>query len=50
MPAHDLWRATARLFPDGPGVTDADLLTRFRTTRDEAAFELLVYRHGAPIR
>ena len=27
-------------------VPDADLLTRFRTARDEAAFELLVYRHG----
>jgi RNA polymerase sigma factor (sigma-70 family) len=46
MPAHDLWRASARLCPDGPGVSDGDLLDRFRTARDEAAFELLVYRHG----
>lgn len=30
----------------GDGLTDADLLRRFRTNRDEAAFELLVWRHG----
>ena len=29
--------------------SDADLLSRFAATRDEAAFELLVYRHGAMI-
>jgi RNA polymerase sigma factor (sigma-70 family) len=28
------------------GVTDADLLERFVTNQDEAAFELLVWRHG----
>jgi RNA polymerase sigma factor (sigma-70 family) len=28
------------------GVSDADLLERFLTGRDEAAFELLVWRHG----
>jgi RNA polymerase sigma factor (sigma-70 family) len=28
------------------GVTDAQLLDRFRAQRDEAAFELLVWRHG----
>src|SRR6476469_3732621 len=47
MPAPDLWRTAARaLVPDASGVSDADLLTRFRNARDEAAFELLVYRHG----
>ena len=28
------------------GVPDAELLNRFLTHRDEAAFELLVWRHG----
>src|SRR4051794_23285611 len=47
MPAPDLWRTAARaLSPDAAGVSDADVLDRFRETRDEAAFELLVYRHG----
>src|SRR5829696_1120288 len=47
MPAPDLWRTTVRtLLPDAAGVPDADLLARFRDARDEAAFELLVYRHG----
>jgi RNA polymerase sigma factor (sigma-70 family) len=33
-----------------PGtIADADLLSRFATTRDEAAFELLVWRHGAMV-
>jgi RNA polymerase sigma factor (sigma-70 family) len=31
---------------DGPGVTDAHLLERFAAEGDEAAFELLVRRHG----
>ena len=47
MSAPDLWRASVRrLLADPVGVPDADLLARFRTARDEAAFELLVYRHG----
>src|SRR3954471_21295276 len=47
MPAPDLWRTAARaLTPDAAGVSDAELLDRFRDARDEAAFELLVYRHG----
>jgi RNA polymerase sigma factor (sigma-70 family) len=31
------------------GVSDADLLLRFTQERDEAAFELLVWRHGAMV-
>jgi RNA polymerase sigma factor (sigma-70 family) len=31
---------------NAPGVDDAALLDRFATDRDEAAFELLVWRHG----
>src|SRR3954466_15168358 len=38
-------RPLLRPAPAG-GVTDADLLERFRSGRDEAAFELLVWRHG----
>jgi RNA polymerase sigma factor (sigma-70 family) len=32
--------------PDIPGVSDTELLDRFYRLRDEAAFELLVWRHG----
>jgi RNA polymerase sigma factor (sigma-70 family) len=47
MSAPDLWRMSVRrLLADPVGVPDADLLARFRAARDEAAFELLVYRHG----
>jgi hypothetical protein len=35
--------------PDAPGVDDADLLVRFAEQRDEAAFELLVWRHGGMV-
>src|SRR5262249_11714610 len=31
------------------GVSDAQLLERFSTQRDEAAFELLVWRHGGMV-
>jgi cobalt-zinc-cadmium efflux system membrane fusion protein len=31
------------------GVSDADLLRRFAATRDETAFELLVWRHGSAV-
>jgi RNA polymerase sigma factor (sigma-70 family) len=41
---HHLRRAR----PDG-GESDADLLTRFTTAGDEAAFEVLVRRHGAMV-
>src|SRR5437870_4567960 len=32
--------------PSAAGVLDAQLIDRFLTRRDEAAFELLVWRHG----
>lgn len=35
--------------PDTPGAPDADLLRRFAAGRDEAAFELLVWRHGGMV-
>jgi hypothetical protein len=35
--------------PDLGGRSDADLLARFAANRDEAAFELLVWRHGAMV-
>ncbi len=35
--------------PDG-GLTDAQLLTRWLAHRDEAAFELLLWRHGPTVR
>jgi RNA polymerase sigma factor (sigma-70 family) len=34
----------------GPGTSDADLLDRFVADRDEAAFELLVWRHDQMVR
>jgi RNA polymerase sigma factor (sigma-70 family) len=41
---HYLHRARAPR--DVPGVSDAELLERFLNRRDDAAFELLVWRHG----
>jgi RNA polymerase sigma factor (sigma-70 family) len=35
--------------PTGDSCSDADLLARFARSRDEAAFELLVWRHGAMV-
>jgi RNA polymerase sigma factor (sigma-70 family) len=37
------------LSPPADGVPDAELLERFVHTRDEAAFELLVWRHGRAV-
>jgi cobalt-zinc-cadmium efflux system membrane fusion protein len=34
---------------DATGTSDAHLLERFRTVHDEAAFELLVWRHGGMV-
>jgi RNA polymerase sigma factor (sigma-70 family) len=44
MVADSLARTVTRLVADGPA--DADLLRRFVATRDEAAFALIVRRHG----
>jgi RNA polymerase sigma factor (sigma-70 family) len=41
----DRVRATA----SGAGVADAELLRRFAAVRDQAAFELIVWRHGAMV-
>jgi len=39
-------RLRAALILDRPTITDADLLRKFRESRDAAAFEALVRRHG----
>jgi RNA polymerase sigma factor (sigma-70 family) len=44
-----LRRLRQRLSPAEEGTADADLLERFLTTRDEAAFEVLVGRHGSMV-
>jgi RNA polymerase sigma factor (sigma-70 family) len=42
-----LWDLRKRVSPPPTrGVTDTELLQRFVNTRDESAFELLVWRHG----
>jgi RNA polymerase sigma factor (sigma-70 family) len=38
-----------RVSAGSSGVSDAELLRRFAASRDEAAFELLVWRHGAMV-
>jgi RNA polymerase sigma factor (sigma-70 family) len=43
---HYLRRAVA---PEGGSLTDAELLGRFVSRHDEAAFELLVWRHGGMV-
>src|SRR5262245_13271848 len=51
--AASLRAAVARLIrglPPADGTADAALLERFVAWRDEAAFELLVYRHGPMVR
>ena len=43
----DMVRRLRRLAdPQATGVSDAELLERYARTRDEAAFELLLWRHG----
>jgi RNA polymerase sigma factor (sigma-70 family) len=42
-----LYKQSAR--HQGSGVSDAQLLERFVNSRDESAFELLLYRHGAMV-
>jgi membrane fusion protein, heavy metal efflux system len=39
-------RLRSTLGPDAGGITDTQLLERFVSNRDEAAFEVLVWRHG----
>jgi RNA polymerase sigma factor (sigma-70 family) len=50
-PLHTLIRHLRRAVasPTGSGPTDAQLLERFVQGRDDAAFELLVWRHGAMV-
>jgi RNA polymerase sigma factor (sigma-70 family) len=47
-PQHPLLQHLRRLIgcPGAAGVSDRQLLERFLTARDDAAFELLVWRHG----
>src|SRR5262249_11997277 len=47
-PLHDLVQHLRRAAApaESRGVSDAELLGRFVATRDESAFELLVWRHG----
>src|SRR5438046_2666702 len=46
-PLHSLLRGLRRLGDrSGGGLSDAELLQRFVSRRDEAAFEVLVWRHG----
>jgi DNA-directed RNA polymerase specialized sigma24 family protein len=46
VPAPTLSTLARRLAARTPELTDAELLDRFRTAADEAAFETLVRRHG----
>jgi RNA polymerase sigma factor (sigma-70 family) len=39
----------AAVVGDGPGASDAELLERFVRSRDESAFELLVWRHSRTV-
>src|SRR5262245_43864095 len=45
-PLRTFLRRLRRFGPELGGVSDAQLLERFVTVRDEAAFEVLVWRHG----
>jgi RNA polymerase sigma factor (sigma-70 family) len=47
MSAAPLLALVRRLTPEAESVSDAELLNRFALQRDQAAFELLVWRHGA---
>jgi RNA polymerase sigma factor (sigma-70 family) len=38
-----------RMTPDSEGIPDAELIERFAKSADQAAFELLVWRHGAMV-
>src|SRR6266542_1864890 len=49
MPAAPLAALVRRITPNQDAVPDADLLDRFVRSTDQAAFELLVWRHGAMV-
>src|SRR5438128_6257253 len=49
-PLRHVVRQLLRGLPPADGTADAALLARFVAWRDEAAFELLVYRHGPLVR
>src|SRR5688572_24313938 len=49
MPAPPLATLARQLVTDAGAVPDAELLDRFTRTGDAAAFELLVWRHGAMV-
>jgi len=49
MPAPPLAALVHRITPGSEGVSDAELVERFATSADQAAFELLVWRHGAMV-
>src|SRR4051812_19224709 len=49
MPAPPLAALARHVAPDQAAVPDADLLDRFARAADPAAFELLVWRHGAMV-
>src|SRR4051794_1608667 len=48
-PLHRLIKALSSLAGPAAGLSDAQLLERLVTRRDEAAFELLLWRHGAMV-
>src|SRR5262245_8456161 len=49
-PLRSVILSLCRHLPPADGTADAALLERFVAWRDEAAFELLVYRHGPMVR
>jgi RNA polymerase sigma factor (sigma-70 family) len=50
-PTHSILKYLRRVRATAPaeGVSDAELLRRFAASREESAFELLVWRHGAMV-
>src|SRR5262245_58638740 len=48
-PVPPLTHVLRQLAPDGTSVPDTELLRRYADHRDEAAFELLLWRHGGMV-